>query len=379
VTELSSSNEYWVPVSKLIDNGIYSKSYVVSNLGRIRGPRKVLTGKVDKDGYRVVILSAGKYRKSIAVHRVVALTFITNIHNSLTVNHINCDKTDNRVKNLEWVSSLTNSRHGAINGLMPSLTKPHLDKIRTISKSRIGFDSPVGKEISIHGITYGSISVASKILKISETTIRRWIESHEDVFLHGKEVVAIVAGSFNPITISHIKLITELKRRNYVDKVFVIPSYIHLQKNTNISYQHRVNMCVGALEHYNKCDVLDIEPSIPNFDGSYIMLAEYLSETYPNYIFKHVIGQDCAENINTWKNSDKLLRDYSFIVIPRDDIETRHKWYMKKPHRFLNKIETPNISSTLVRNHSDIAKCDFIDASVKKYILTNDLYGDLDG
>ena len=52
---------------------------------------------------------------------------------------------------------------------------------------------------------------------------------------------------------------------------------------------------------------------------------------------------------------------------------------MKKPHRFLNKIETPNISSTLVRNHSDIAKCDFIDASVKKYILTNDLYGDLDG
>lgn len=373
-----SSNEYWLPVSDLIDNGIYSKSYLVSNLGQIKGPRRTLVGKIDKDGYRVVILSAGKYRKSIAVHRVVALTFIINTHNSLTVNHINCHKTDNRVKNLEWVSSLTNSRHAAINGLMSSPSKSHLDKIRIISKTRVGFDSPVGKEISIHGITYGSISMASNILKISETTIRRWVDTRKDVFLHGKEVVAIVAGSFNPITISHVKLITELKRRNYVDKVFVIPSYIHRQKNTNISYQHRVNMCICALKHYNKCDTLDIEPYIPNFDGSYVMLAEYLAKVYPNYIFKHVIGQDCAENINTWKDSDKLVNDNQFIVLPRGDIESRHKWYMRKPHRFINKIEIPNISSTMVRNHLDITKCEFIVDSVKEYILTHDLYGDSD-
>lgn len=63
----------------------------------------------DRNGYLKIILEQNTNRmRGTSIHRLVAETFIPNPHNYDTVNHINEDKTDNRVTNLEWMSNADN-------------------------------------------------------------------------------------------------------------------------------------------------------------------------------------------------------------------------------------------------------------------------------
>ena len=84
-------------------------NYEASNDGQIRdiNTKKIVSQWLDKDGYLIATLSGKLYR----VHRLIALTFISNPNNLPVVNHKNFKKNDNHIANLEWVSYSTNSKH----------------------------------------------------------------------------------------------------------------------------------------------------------------------------------------------------------------------------------------------------------------------------
>lgn len=68
-------------------------------------------------GYYYVHLCNGKNTKSARLHRIVANAFIPNPENKPQVNHINGDKSDNKVVNLEWCDAIYNMRHARKLGL----------------------------------------------------------------------------------------------------------------------------------------------------------------------------------------------------------------------------------------------------------------------
>ena len=102
--------------------------YQVSNLGRVRslfsrgGKRaypRVMKGHIDSHGYVQVTISVDGKSKLMFVHILVAKAFIPNPLGKRTINHINCNKTDNRVCNLEWATDSENIKHAFAHGKKP--------------------------------------------------------------------------------------------------------------------------------------------------------------------------------------------------------------------------------------------------------------------
>lgn len=112
----------------------YEGKYQVSNLGRVFAKKifgKAWGGKCRKKqhimkdacngrGYRYITISIDRVRKNHYVHRLVADAFLEKSLFTIEVNHKNGNKADNRLDNLEWVTSSENRQHAVKTGLMPT-------------------------------------------------------------------------------------------------------------------------------------------------------------------------------------------------------------------------------------------------------------------
>lgn len=123
----------------------YEGYYQVSNLGRIRsldrivgGPynskrklkSKLLFGTSNIDKYVQVMLCKYGKPKSRLVHSLVANTFMYNPNLDLRINHKDCDKTNNIITNLEWVTQSENIIHSYANNLHKSGIDHHNSKFK---------------------------------------------------------------------------------------------------------------------------------------------------------------------------------------------------------------------------------------------------------
>jgi hypothetical protein len=145
---------------------IKNTPYEVSNTGKIRRGQRLLRTPTGKKGvnnwYAHANLSVNNVSTTHYVHRLVAEAFLDNPENKPTVNHIDGDKTNNLVTNLEWATRKENIRHSWDNGLHENL--------RTALKNKRG---KVGKPVRCieTGIIYASAMEASRQTGILQPSI----------------------------------------------------------------------------------------------------------------------------------------------------------------------------------------------------------------
>ena len=110
-------------------------------------PEKIMTPVKLKNGYLAITLCKEGIKNIFLIHRLVAETFLINDCGFTIVNHINENKEDNSVNNLEWCTQSHNAKHSSYK---------------------------YSKKVKIGDIVYNSIIDASRQLRMADKTIRKY-------------------------------------------------------------------------------------------------------------------------------------------------------------------------------------------------------------
>jgi hypothetical protein len=116
--------------------------YEISKCGVIRNilTKKIKSQYIGSTGYYMVSFSYNNKSKPQRVHRLLASTFLKNIHNAKFINHIDGNKLNNDLNNLEWCTHSHNMKHAFETGLVNNtgekngMSKLNLDKVTIIKK-----------------------------------------------------------------------------------------------------------------------------------------------------------------------------------------------------------------------------------------------------
>ncbi len=183
--------------------------------------------------------------------------------------------------------------------------------------------------------------------------------------------IAIVGGTFDPIHLGHLKIISEIAKK--FAKVIVIPTgepWLKAAKPIATGEQ-RVAMAQTAVNSLNLADQVQVSAIEVKRPGpSYaIDTVNELTKVYPEASFTLVLGSDAALNLHKWHRSDELQKLVEVLVVKRASVE---------PSQFPEiQIDAPDISSTAIRDkvaHSqEIAE--LVPPTIATFIKEHHLYG----
>jgi hypothetical protein len=170
----------------------------ISNFGRMRGSDEKIYKTYDNGaGYKFyVIIRFKKDGKWIAVtdyvHRLVAKCFLDNLDNLPQVNHKDCDKSNNHVENLEWISRKSNIDHAHSAGRMEKRSKYGKIAILTVDEVKEAYTRvKLGEGVNVVAKSMGKArtTISSIVNKRSRRDITdeidKMLDTHNKTLYNG--------------------------------------------------------------------------------------------------------------------------------------------------------------------------------------------------
>lgn len=163
---MNTDIEIWKPVVgyeeqyEVSSNGVVKRidKMLVTASGLTIKKGRTLKTRINNSGYLEVRLSKNDKVLTTFVHILLAKAFIANPLNKPEVNHLNGNKSDNRIENLEWSTRMENMQHASRMGLLKRTYKQVIDNCT--------------------GRTYISSYEAALDLKIEHTTLKNYLNGN---------------------------------------------------------------------------------------------------------------------------------------------------------------------------------------------------------
>ena len=187
--------------------------------------------------------------------------------------------------------------------------------------------------------------------------------------------VGLLGGTFNPIHVGHLAMAQIASEKLRLDKVIFVPCHIPPHKTIRglVSAQNRFNMVRLAIKDYPRFEVSDCE--ILRKGKSYtIDTVRHFQDTLPKKTkLLFIIGEDALGGLDKWKDSKKLQKLVSFIVVNRPGCQSRAK--VKGKFKFVNMPDIDIASSFLRKCITDGKSIKyFVSDNVYRYIKRHHLY-----
>jgi len=178
--------------------------------------------------------------------------------------------------------------------------------------------------------------------------------------------IAIYGGTFDPIHLGHLHVITELLNRDVADRILLVPAgqpRLREQEPVAAATDRRA-MCQVALKDLSpeiasrvEVNPIEILRSGPSYS---IDTVEAVAQTYPEDQILMILGTDAFSKLEDWHRSKELQDMVDFIVIDRPD-------FPGSPNLDINAL---NVSATAVR----AGEIESVSPHVAAYIKEHNLY-----
>lgn len=159
---------------------IKNYNYSINKLGQLKNNKtnKLIKVSIGKIGYKVVNLWKNNKYKTFYVHRLLCIYFKVKKRNKNEVNHIDGNRLNNDLNNLEWCSRTDNVHHALNTGLV------------SLGEKRKGSKLSNKQALDIYNFTINktySVEHISLLFKISKTQVYQIKNKKEWKHIHNKK------------------------------------------------------------------------------------------------------------------------------------------------------------------------------------------------
>ena len=163
--------------------------------------------------------------------------------------------------------------------------------------------------------------------------------------------IGIFGGAFNPPHKMHKKIVSELIKKGYLNKVIIVPTADNYDKPNLLPGTIRCELLDDIFKNDNRVVISRFE-----VDGSLhtINTLNFFRERYPKADIYFICGTDNLAEFDTWCNYEEILNNYKLLVIDRDlaKFEKAVEKFNDKEYRdhiVLADVEPQILSSSMVR------------------------------